>query len=104
MVKQLCRQEELLYVRKLNGCQPCLGKWYNQYPKIAVSLPVSNEVLKYKCCLLFSFQLTFECGVGIAVLVRCFVNKHATEDQIADRLGDGFSRAPFATVVVCLFL
>lgn len=47
------------------------------------------------------FQLTFECGVGIAVLVRCFVEKRATEDQISSRLGDGFSRAPFATVVVC---
>nr|GEV85586.1 protein S-acyltransferase 21-like [Tanacetum cinerariifolium] len=44
-------------------------------------------------------MLTFECGVGIAVLVRCFANKRATEDQISDRLGDGFSRAPFATVV-----
>ncbi|KAI3724708.1 hypothetical protein L2E82_36494 [Cichorium intybus] len=43
--------------------------------------------------------LTFDCGVGIAVLVRCFVNKGATEDQISNRLGDGFSRAPFATVV-----
>lgn len=43
--------------------------------------------------------LTFDCGVGIAVLVRCFVNKGSTEDQIANRLGDGFSRAPFATVV-----
>nr|GFB65206.1 protein S-acyltransferase 21-like [Tanacetum cinerariifolium] len=43
--------------------------------------------------------LTFECGVGIAVLVRCFVDKKATENQIADRLGDGFSRPPFATVV-----
>lgn len=50
-----------------------------------------------------SSQLTFECGVGIAVLVRCFVHKKATESQIADRLGDGFSRPPFATVVVCSF-
>ncbi|KAL5975761.1 hypothetical protein ACLOJK_020088 [Asimina triloba] len=44
-------------------------------------------------------RLVIECGVGIAVLVRCFVNRKGTEDEIVERLGDGFSRAPFATVV-----
>lgn len=51
--------------------------------------------------LLDSFsQLVIEVGVGIAVLVRCFVNKKGMETEIIDRLGNGFSRAPFATVVV----
>lgn len=45
-------------------------------------------------------QLTVEAGVGISVLVRCFTNKHQMEAEIIDRLGNGFSRAPFATVVV----
>ncbi|KAA3458467.1 putative protein S-acyltransferase 19 [Gossypium australe] len=46
--------------------------------------------------------LVMEAGVGIAVLVRCFVNKKGMETEIIDRLGNGFSRAPFATVVaVC---
>ncbi|KAG9132211.1 hypothetical protein Leryth_017070 [Lithospermum erythrorhizon] len=46
--------------------------------------------------------LVIEAGVGIAVLVRCFVNKTGMHDQIVDRLGNGFTRAPFATVVaVC---
>lgn len=47
-------------------------------------------------------QLVIEAGVGIAVLVRCFVNKKSMETEIIDRLGNGFSRAPFATVVVFL--
>lgn len=51
---------------------------------------------------LFSCQLAIECGVGVAVLVRCFVDKKATQEHITERLGDGFSRAPFITVVVCL--
>lgn len=46
-------------------------------------------------------QLAIEAGVGIAVLVRCFVNKRSMEAEIIDRLGNGFTRAPFATVVVC---
>lgn len=45
-------------------------------------------------------QLVTEAGVGIAVLVRCFVNKKNMEAEIVDRLGNGFSLAPFATVVV----
>ena len=49
---------------------------------------------------IFVHQLLVECGVGIAVLVRCFVDREATENQITERLGDGFSRPPFATVVV----
>lgn len=47
-----------------------------------------------------SLQLVLEAGVGIAVLVRCFVNKTSMEAEIIDRLGNGFSHAPFATVVV----
>lgn len=43
--------------------------------------------------------LLVECGVGIAVLVRCFVDKKDTENLIAVKLGAGFSRAPFATIV-----
>ena len=45
-------------------------------------------------------QLMVECGVGIAVLVRCFVDKRGTENQIAEKLGAGFSRVPFAIIVV----
>lgn len=45
-------------------------------------------------------QLVFEAGVGIAVLVRCFVNKKSMDAEVVDTLGNGFSRAPFATVVV----
>lgn len=43
--------------------------------------------------------LIVEFGVGVAVLVRCFVDKKGTENQIAEKLGVGFSRPPFATVV-----
>jgi palmitoyltransferase len=43
--------------------------------------------------------LLIEAGVGIAVIVRVFVNKKDMETEIVNRLGNGFSRAPFATVV-----
>lgn len=44
-------------------------------------------------------QLVIEAGVGVAVFVRCFVNRKSMEANIVDRLGNGFSLAPFATVV-----
>ncbi|KAF9587618.1 hypothetical protein IFM89_004450 [Coptis chinensis] len=50
-------------------------------------------------CTLCNAELVIEAGVGIAVLVNCFVHKHDMNRQIKDRLGDGFSRAPFATLV-----
>lgn len=59
--------------------------------------------LTYNClsaCACVS-QLIVEFGVGVAVLVRCFVDKKSTEDHITERLGVGFSLPPFATVVVC---
>lgn len=50
----------------------------------------------------FVHQLVVQFGIGIAVLVRCFVDRKAVEHQITERLGDGFSRPPFASVVVYL--
>lgn len=46
------------------------------------------------------YQLVVEFGVGIAVLVRCFVDRKGMDHQITEKLGIGFSRPPFATVVV----
>lgn len=39
--------------------------------------------------------------MGIAIFVRCFIDKKSMETDIVDRLGNGFSRIPFASVVVC---
>ncbi|XP_057955187.1 probable protein S-acyltransferase 19 isoform X4 [Malania oleifera] len=47
-------------------------------------------------------RLVIEVAAGIAVLVRSFVDKKSMETEIIDRLGNGFSRAPFVAVVaVC---
>lgn len=45
-------------------------------------------------------QLVIEAAVGIAVIVRVFVNKQSMETEIVNRLGNSFSRAPLAAVVV----
>ncbi|CAM0903174.1 unnamed protein product [Alopecurus aequalis] len=43
--------------------------------------------------------LAVECGVGIAVFVRCFTDKTSIEEEIGEKLGYGLSRAPFAVIV-----
>lgn len=47
-------------------------------------------------------QLVIEAAVGIAVIVRVFVNKKSMETEIINRLGNCFSRAPLAAVVVSI--
>ncbi|KAK7266618.1 hypothetical protein RIF29_19267 [Crotalaria pallida] len=39
------------------------------------------------------------CGAGIAVFVQCFSDKRGTENQIAEKLGVGFPRVAFASIV-----
>ena len=49
---------------------------------------------------LFILQLVMNWGIGIAVFVRCFVDKHDVDKQIVEKLGNGFSRILFAIIVV----
>ena len=50
--------------------------------------------------LFFVAQLIVEGIVGTAVFVRCFVDRQRLVEQVMDKLGNGFTRAPFASVVV----
>lgn len=68
------------------------------YLKAVICLVANNVFCIYSSAL----QLVIEAGVGIAVIVRFFVNKRGMESEIIDRLGNGFSRPPFAAVVVYL--
>ncbi|CAL5406514.1 unnamed protein product [Camellia sinensis] len=81
---QNCLQREISdRLRKVGyNCAICKSKWRSS-PDIPKDWNGATENLV----------------LSIAVLVRCFVDRKATENQITGRLGDGFSRAPFATVV-----
>ncbi|PHU14243.1 Protein S-acyltransferase 21 [Capsicum chinense] len=61
-----------------------MGKWLN-------NCVGRKNYLTFVCLMAFSFVwLVLECGVGIAVLVKCFVYKKAPENHITERLGEGF--------------
>ncbi|KAI3745597.1 hypothetical protein L6452_07998 [Arctium lappa] len=95
----LCNAEVRKFSKHCRSCDKCVDG-FDHHCRWLNNCVGRKNYFTFVCLMAVGLVwLTFECGVGIAVLVRCFVEKRATEDQIADRLGDGFSRAPFATVV-----
>nr|XP_043615551.1 protein S-acyltransferase 21-like [Erigeron canadensis] len=95
----LCNAEVRKYSKHCRSCDKCVDG-FDHHCRWLNNCVGRKNYFTFVCLMAVSLVwLTFECGVGIAVLVRCFVDKKATENQITDRLGDGFSRPPFATVV-----
>ncbi|XP_076946379.1 protein S-acyltransferase 21-like [Bidens hawaiensis] len=95
----LCNAEVRKFSKHCRSCDKCVDG-FDHHCRWLNNCVGRKNYFTFVCLMAVSLVwLTFEFGVGVAVLVRCFVNKHATVDQISDRLGDGFSRAPFATVV-----
>ncbi|CAH1435264.1 unnamed protein product [Lactuca virosa] len=95
----LCNAEVRKFSKHCRSCDKCVDG-FDHHCRWLNNCVGRKNYFTFICLMAMGLVwLTFDCGVGIAVLVRCFVNKGSTEDQIANRLGDGFSRAPFATVV-----
>ncbi|KAK1431288.1 hypothetical protein QVD17_07744 [Tagetes erecta] len=96
----LCNAEVRKFSKHCRSCDKCVDG-FDHHCRWLNNCVGRKNYFTFVCLMAVSLVwLTFECGVGIAVLVRCFADKKATENQISDRLGDGFSRPPFATVVV----
>ena len=95
VVEQLRGEEELRHLSLSHGDESHLGTF-----QIWLISPL-NTVMCGNVRVDWRFlQLVAESTAGVAVLVRCITAKKATEFQIAERLGNGFSLPPFATVVV----
>ncbi|GJN01935.1 hypothetical protein PR202_ga19240 [Eleusine coracana subsp. coracana] len=93
-----CRKEDEANQDEEDGeealfCTLCNAEWLN-------NCVGRKNYMTFLCLMAVSLAwLAVECGVGIAVFVRCFTDKTAIEDQIGEKLGYGLSRAPFATIV-----
>ncbi|KAJ4976147.1 hypothetical protein NE237_001253 [Protea cynaroides] len=95
----LCNAEVRKFSKHCRSCDKCVDgfdhhcRWLNNC--------VGRKNYRTFICLMATslIWLVIEAGVGIAVFVRCFVDKRNMENQIIERLGNGFSRAPFAAVV-----
>lgn len=95
----LCNAEVRKFSKHCRSCDKCVDG-FDHHCRWLNNCVGRKNYFTFVCLMAVSLVwLAFECGIGVAVLVRCFVDRRATENQIAERLGDGFSRPPFATVV-----
>lgn len=95
----LCNAEVRKFSKHCRSCDKCVDG-FDHHCRWLNNCVGRKNYISFICLMAASLLwLVFECGVGIMVLVRCFADKKATENQITERLGDGFSRPPFATVV-----
>ncbi|XP_072989317.1 protein S-acyltransferase 21-like [Typha latifolia] len=95
----LCNAEVHTSSKHCRSCDKCVDG-FDHHCRWLNNCVGRKNYITFLCLMGVSLAwLAVECGVGIAVLVRCFTDKKATEVQIVERLGDGFSQAPFATIV-----
>ncbi|KAJ6967451.1 hypothetical protein NC653_035609 [Populus alba x Populus x berolinensis] len=107
MVKMLCSVHcaMLRYAslaKHCRSCDKCVDGFDHHCRWLNNCVGYKNYVTFVSLMAISLVWLVLEAGVGIAVFVRCFVNKQSMKVEIVDTLGNGFSIAPFATVVaVC---
>ncbi|XP_061372818.1 protein S-acyltransferase 21 isoform X2 [Gastrolobium bilobum] len=95
----LCNAEVRKFSKHCRSCDKCVDG-FDHHCRWLNNCVGRKNYITFVCLMAVSLVwLIVECGVGIAVLVRCFVDKRGTENQIAEKLGAGFSRVPFATIV-----
>lgn len=98
----LCNSEVRKFSKHCRSCDKCVDGFDHHCRWLNNCVGRKNYATFISLMAASLLWLVIEAGVGIAVLVRCFVNKTSMEEEIVDRLGNGFTRAPFATVVaVC---
>ncbi|XVE94383.1 hypothetical protein REPUB_Repub02eG0004000 [Reevesia pubescens] len=95
----LCNAEVRKFSKHCRSCEKCVDGFDHHCRWLNNCVGRKNYVT-FVCLMAASLVwLIVEFGVGIAVLVRCFVDRKGTESDISEKLGVGFSRPPFATVV-----
>ncbi|CAI9772573.1 unnamed protein product [Fraxinus pennsylvanica] len=96
----LCNAEVGKFSKHCRSCDKCVDGFDHHCRWLNNCVGRKNYATFISLMAISLVWLVIEAGVGIAVVVRCFVNKKSMEAEIVDRLGNGFSRAPFAAVVI----
>ncbi|KAI9200426.1 hypothetical protein LWI28_007797 [Acer negundo] len=101
----LCNAEVGKFSKHCRSCDKCVDG-FDHHCRWLNNCVGRKNYMTFVCLMAASLVwLIVEFGVGVAVLVRCFVDKKGTEDHITERLGVGFTLTPFAIVVaICTFV
>ncbi|PON33100.1 Zinc finger, DHHC-type, palmitoyltransferase [Parasponia andersonii] len=95
----LCNAEVRKFSKHCRSCDKCVDG-FDHHCRWLNNCVGRKNYITFVCLMAASLAwLIVECGVGIAVFIRCFVDKKSMNHQIAEKLGVGFSQVPFAIVV-----
>ncbi|GAB2259778.1 hypothetical protein Droror1_Dr00010633 [Drosera rotundifolia] len=95
----LCNAEVRKFSKHCRSCDKCVDGFDHHCRWLNNCVGRNNYATFITLMAISLVWLVMEAGVAIAVFVRCFVDRRSMETAIVDRLGNGFSRAPFAAVV-----
>ncbi|KAK8585242.1 hypothetical protein V6N13_139177 [Hibiscus sabdariffa] len=95
----LCNAEVRKFSKHCRSCEKCVDGFDHHCQWLNNCVGRKNYI-SFVCLMAANLVwLIVEFGVGIAVFVRCFTDRKGTESDITAKLGVGFSRPPFATMV-----
>ncbi|KAM0950806.1 putative protein S-acyltransferase [Dioscorea sansibarensis] len=95
----LCNAEVRKFSKHCKSCDKCVDGFDHHCRWLNNCVGRKNYFTFISLMVTSLVWLLIEFGIGIAVLVLCFVNKTSTEKNITEKLGSGFSHALFATIV-----
>ncbi|RQO91056.1 hypothetical protein POPTR_005G254366v4 [Populus trichocarpa] len=101
----LCNAEVRKFSKHCRSCDKCVDGFDHHCRWLNNCVGKKNYITFVSLMATSLVWLIVEFGVGVAVLIRCFVDRKGMDHQIMEKLGIGFSRPPFATVVaLCTFV
>ncbi|KAJ0975899.1 hypothetical protein J5N97_017864 [Dioscorea zingiberensis] len=95
----LCNAEVRKFSKHCKSCDKCVDGFDHHCRWLNNCVGRRNYITFISLMVTSLIWLLFEFGIGITVLVLCFVNKTSTEKSIIEKLGHGFSHPLFATIV-----
>ncbi|CAK7345996.1 unnamed protein product [Dovyalis caffra] len=90
----LCNAEVRKFSKHCRSCDKCVDGFDHHCRWLNNCVGRKNYITFVSLMATSLVWLMVEFGVGVAVLIRCFVNRKGVDHQIVEKLGNGFSRPP----------
>ncbi|KAH9311624.1 hypothetical protein KI387_026659, partial [Taxus chinensis] len=95
----LCNAEVRKFSKHCRSCDKCVDGFDHHCRWLNNCVGKKNYVTFVALMATSLTLLILQWGVGVEVFIRCFIDKGGTDRQIVEKLGNSFSRIPYAAVV-----